>query len=247
MKFRAIFFLFIAIFFLFFYIILLILIIKLTIIVVLILTLALLVLIIWYCPYVIFNLLCKSIFFYFYYKIGKNPILDYTFDNLEELNIFDIILLLIIIIISTYIGNKLFNWLKKVVLNLYNTTFNNNSINNTILQANIPREMGMLVLLGGSTNSSEASKFHARRALSLKQEENLLAIVVQKLDKEQPHPGGCSRWAAFQEHIGELRVGRFTSERWAFRNYYRDVVMKEIFADTNSVSSTVSSVVSSIL
>jgi hypothetical protein len=147
--------------------------------------------------------------------------------------------------ISTFIGNKLFNLLKKVVLNLYNTTFNNNSINNTILQANIPS--GMLVLLCASTNTSESSKFHARRALSLKREENLLATVVQKLDKEQPRPGGCSRWAGFQEYIGDLKVDRITSERWAFRLYYRDVVMKEIFSDTNSVSSAVSSVVSSLL
>lgn len=185
--------------------------IKLTIIAVLILTLAILGLIILYYPYVIFNLLCRSIFFYFYYKIVKNPILYYTFYNLGELNIFNIILLLIIIMISTFIGNKLFNLLKKVVLNLYNTTFNNNSINNTILQANIPS--GMLVLLCASTNTSESSKFHARRALSLKREENLLATVVQKLDKEQPRPGGCSRWAGFQEYIGDLKVDRITSER----------------------------------
>jgi len=146
--------------------------------------------------------------------------------------------------ISTYIGSKLFNLLKKVVLNVYNT-FNNNSINNnTILQANANAPCGILALLG-ATNFSTSSKFHAQKALSLKQEENLLAIVVQKLDNEQPHPWGCSRWASFQEYISELRVKRFYSEKWANRQYYRDVIMNELkernIEDTSSVSSVVSS------
>ena len=198
--------------------------------------------IILYYPHVIINLLCRSIFSYFYFKIITNPILDYTYINLEELNRFNIELLLIVVSgVSACIGFKLFNWLKKVVLNLYNTTYNNNS-NNTILKANV----GLLGLLSAVTNTSAASKFHTKRALDLKQEETLLAIVVPKLDQEQPLSNGCSRWASIQEYIGDLRRGVVHSERFAYRNYYRDVVMGEIFNDTSSVSSVVSSVASSI-
>lgn len=195
-------------------------------------------------PYVIFNLFCRSIFFYFYFIIIKNPILKDTFNNLGELNIFNIIVLLIVSMLSTSIGSKLFNWLKKVVLNLYNT-FNNNSSNNTSLQAN----SGGILALAALANPSVASIFHAKKAISLKQEENNLATVLQKLDKEQPLPSGRSRWTSFQEYIGELRVDRFNSEKFAYRNYYRDVVMKEmkeIFQDTSSVSSVASTVMSNI-
>ena len=202
--------------------------------------------IILYYPYVIINLLCRFIFSYFYFKIIINPILDYTSIILiEELNRFNIELLkkVVFSVVPGIIGFKLFKWLKKVVLNLYNTTFNNNSSNNTTLQANV----GLLALLSAATNTSAASKFHAKRALSFKEEETLLTIVVPKIDQDQPLSNGCSRWASIQEYIGDLRREGFYSEKFAYRHYYREVVMGEfVNHDTSSVSSVVSSVASSI-
>ena len=135
---------------------------------------------------------------------------------------------------------KLFKFLEKVVLN-HNTSNNNSSIF-TSLRARIGGIAALLLF----PNISLATKFHAERAINLQHEENMLATVVKKLDKDQPLPSGISRWASIQEYIGELRADRFNSEKFAYRNHYRDVVMKELFNDTSSVISDVSSVVSSI-
>lgn len=63
------------------------------------------------------------------------------------------------------------------------------------MQANPGAIVGLLCL---STNSSTSSLFHAKKAYGIKVERNSLTSVIQKLDTEQPHPSGTSRFASFQ-------------------------------------------------
>ena len=198
---------------------------------------------IWY--NVILNLLCKFIFFYFYCKIIKYPLLNYIICSLDGLNIFNVILLLIVFIISTYLGLKLFNLLKNFILYVY---INDKSFKYIIMQANPGPLLGLLSL---STNTSTSSLFHARKAYFFKGEKTSLTTVLLKLDREQPHPSGVSRLAAFSEYIHEIDKKLYFEEYWANRHYYRGVVMNELenrskssISDTASDTSSVSSIVS---
>ena len=59
-------------------------------------------------------------------------------------------------------------------------------------------------LLTAATNTSTSSLFHARNAHDIKVEINSLTTVLLKLDREQPHPSGSSRFSAFLEYFHEL-------------------------------------------
>lgn len=184
--------------------------------------------------YVILDLLCKFSFFYFYSKIIKNPTINYISESLEVLNIFNIIFLLIIFITFTYLGLKFFNLLKNFIL------YVNKSFKNTTMQSNPGPILGLLFL---STNTSVSSKFFAKREYVLEGEIKSLTLVLLKLDREQPHPSGINRLAAFGEYLHDLDKQRRLAQYWANHHYYRDVVMAELrrkFSDNVSEAGSVS-------
>jgi len=111
-------------------------------------------------------------------------------------------LLVIAFIILSYLGVKIFKLLKYLHIN-------NKRSKNTILQANPGPILGLLFI---SRDTSASSMFHVKKEYSLRLEIKGLNLVLQKLDREQPHPSGISRLATFQEYIHELEIKRCFSE-----------------------------------
>lgn len=126
----------------------------------------------------------------------------------DNINIANIILLVIIFILSTYLGIKLFNFLKSIIIDIYkyNKRFKYTSYS---LQSSCGSGP-LLVLLGGSVSAS----FHARQEYKSRTEINSLNTVILKLDREQPHPSGCSRISAFGEYIQECYAGKKALLKW---------------------------------
>lgn len=102
-----------------------------------------------------------------------------------------------------------------------------------------------LGLLPLCMNSNLSSQFHVNKANHFKGERDNLTLVLKKIDREQPHPSGTSRLAAFQEYIHELDIKHTYHEYWANKLYYRDVVMNELkrnspISEAGSVSDSIS-------
>lgn len=182
-------------------------------------------------------LICKISFGLLFCKIVKNPLLNYIKDSFEVLNIYNILLLVILFIILTYLGIILFNLLKKIILYLYISNKSLKYANNNNKKASFN---SVSLLLLATANTSESSKFHARKACNLHHERVKLETVLSKLDREQPHPEGFSRLQVFGEYIGKLKRDFNYHESWANRHYYRDVVVRAEFGTRYSVPDNIS-------
>jgi len=185
------------------------------------------------CAKAIFNLFFRGIFLYFYYQIFKGPILNYTLDSFEVLNILNIILFLIIFIIFTYVGNKLYDFCLKAISNVVGWLtsdphlpphpsvgedtanavpfINKRGKTFHFLQANPGPFLGLMGFFQ-PTNSSMSSLFHATRAYEYKKERSTLQLVLSKLDMDQPLANGDSRLANFEGYLNELNKRRIYGE-----------------------------------
>lgn len=169
-------------------------------------------------------------FFYFYSKIIKHPILSYLYYyNVEQFNIINTIFLVILFLLSIYLGRKLYKLLKNCVLHILKYSRSREPQNNyNILRANTGGSFALLALLLAPANTSVSSKFNAVKAYTNAVETDKLRVVLNKLDQEQPHPSGTSRLSGFHEYLGTLDMEYTRNTYWAFHHYYRDIIMKQM-------------------
>ena len=140
-------------------------------------------------------------FYYFYSKIIKHPILAYLYYfSVENFNIINTIFLVVLFLLSIYLGRKLYNFFKNCVLHILNYNLEY-QYNYNILRANTGGHFALLALLLAPANTSASSKFNARKGYTTGVESEKLNLVLQKLDQERPHPSGTSRLSGFHEHL----------------------------------------------
>lgn len=164
-----------------------------------------------------------------------NLSLNLTLENITPINL---LWLLIILIGLSFIRKKLFSLINIslikffLVLNLKDKK----SSKSKILHATTPIwVIPPLVKLNhkdpsltGLNNPEHTATTLARAkdALSIKKEANMLYLVINKLDREQPLKGGTSRMSAFCYDIMDSEDKFYYNEKILWKNLYRNVIMK---------------------
>lgn len=148
----------------------------------------------------------------------RKPLLNIFWVDLDVVNIYNILFLIVMLVTLTYFRSKL--W---VIFNYY-------IIRRIDISTPMKAKGGFALILFlpvDHTNSTAASRYWAAKSLATRNEARTLELVLQKIDKDQPLSCDTSRLAAFTSYITEIYSEALRYDSIARRNQYRKMIMSE--------------------